>query len=89
MLDLTEYKSKIPKLEKKINNNNFTTPAGKALSGQPLCTRLRSVFLTFEALKAKKKMAKKDMSTRTMSNKFAKSRGRGENVNWNSGCPKQ
>jgi len=66
-LEPTKYRYEILELEKKINNNNFCTPTGKALSGRLLCTQLRSLFVTFEVLKAKMEMAKKDMSTRTVS----------------------
>jgi len=66
-LEPTEYGFEISKLKKKIDNNDYCTPAGRALSSRPLYTRLRSLFLTSEVLKAKMEIAKKDMSTRTVS----------------------
>jgi len=65
-LERTKYRTEIPEFEKKIDNKEYCTANGKALSGQALCIRLRNIFLSFEVLKAKMEMVKKDMFARTV-----------------------
>jgi len=66
-LEPTEFRTKIPELEKKIDNNFFCTTLRKTFTGRPLCSCLRKLFVTFEILKAKLESTKKDMSARIVS----------------------
>jgi hypothetical protein len=51
-LEPTEYRSEIPEMEKKIDNNFFHNAAGKLFTRKTLCNRLRTLFVTFEVFKA-------------------------------------